>query len=284
MLPALRSALEARGVGCDVAEAVGSEAIQDAVRTAVDDGVRYVAAVGGDGTVHHVANGLFADDEPIADGVVLAIVSAGQGGNLARTIGMRLPPERLATRLASPGTMDVDLGVVEFVDEGGEERRCYFTNAARVGYGAEVTRLTGRLPRSLGRFRHLLAAWAGIRATERHRMTLELAHAGRKVDAVELAVAQGQFVGAGLRMAPRATPDDGRFNILAFTGQPNQVFVATTDMVHGRHLPSPDISEWQSPFVAVDCDPPLRVAVDDELVGRTPARFTLLPGALRLKI
>lgn len=283
-LSALRPALERREVAHDVVSVSGHAAAADAARGALDEGVGYLAAVGGDGTSHAILNGIADPDRGVPEEAVLAAISADHGGDFARTIGMRLPPERLATRLSSPDTMGVDVGVAEFTVPGGGLERRLFLNCARVGYGGEVTRRAARLPRRMGRFRHLLAAWAGIRATERRQVRVELAHAGRKTDLVELVVANGQFHSGGMRVAPRALPDDGRFSVLAFTGQPNQVFMLTTAMFQGQHLPSPEISEWQSPSAGVESDAALRVEADGEPLGVTPARFWLLEKALRIKI
>jgi diacylglycerol kinase (ATP) len=279
----LRRALEERGVPFDAVEVRGHAEAGDAARTAYGEGVRYLVAVGGDGTLHAVLNGVGDADSGVPEDLVLGVASADHGGDFARTVGLRLPPKPLATRLATANTMRVDVGVVEFTD-GASSRRRLFINSARVGYGAELARLEERLPRALGRFRHLLAAWWAIRRTERRPARVELAHGGRKVEVVEIAVANGQFAGGGMRLAPRAMPDDGRFNVLAFMGEPKQVFVLTVDMFQGRHLPNPQISEWQSPFVGVEADTPLRVEADGEPLGTTPARFSLLERALRLKI
>lgn len=284
LLPALRTALTARDVAHDVVQTGPKATAGDLAGAALDEGVRYLVAVGGDGTLQAVVNACFSGDRPRVDDAVIGIVSAGTAGDFARTMGLHLPAEPLASRLASPETMAVDVGVAVAADERGETVRRLFLNAARVGYGAKATELTERLPRLLGRFRHLLGAWAAIRATQRQRVQVELANGSQKLECVELVVANGQFLGGGMRTALRALPDNGRFNVLAFTGGPSQVFNLTAPMFQGQHLPHPQISEWQSPLVHIDTDPPLAVAIDGEPLGATPARFSLLAGALRLKI
>lgn len=278
-LPTLTGALDALGVTYDVVVTSCPRDAEELTTAALAEGVRFLAAVGGDGTLHGVVNGVVAAG--VSDAVV-GIVPAGTGSDFARTLGLHLPPERAARHLASAATMPVDVGVATFPEQGGQTR--YFINCAQVGYGAEVVRLAARWPRRLGRFRYLFAAWGGMRAVTRQRTRIGLAHAAADVELAELVVANGQFFGAGMRVAPRAVPDDGRFNVLAFTGDRGQVFRLTTAMYQGRHLPDPHIREWQSPVVDVEAGQGFRVEADGELLGHTPVRFRLLERRLTVKI
>ena len=286
LLPQLRAHLDRAGIAYDVALTTGPRSAEALARQAVAAGIRYIAAVGGDGTVHEVVNGLLdSDGTPLHDDTVLAVVSAGSGGDFARTFGLDRSPQMLVDRhLATAHTMPLDVGVVTFHDRDGRERRRFFANIAEVGWGAEVVRRAARLPRFIGRPRYLLAAWGAIRAAPRQEATITLAHTVVTVPLVELVVANGQFFGGGMKVAPRALPDDGKFNVLAFTGGASQVFLLTPKMYQGEHLPHPDIAEWQSATVALDAAEPMLVEADGEVLGHTPATFAVVDRPLTLKI
>ena len=249
------------------------------------DGAGYVAAVGGDGTVHEVANGLLHDDgSAIAPDLVMASISAGSGGDFVRTYGLDLPLERLVRRhLTTTDALPLDVGRVAFQGAEGEEAR-FFVNIAEVGWGAEVVRRAVRWPRFLGRLRYLFAAYAAIRAVERTPATLVLERTQADVELVELVVANGQFFGGGMKVAPRALPDDGLLNVLAFTGGPAQVFTLTPKLYAGEHLPDPQIAEWQSATVELAPERSMLVEADGEVLGRTPATFSVVHRPLRVKI
>lgn len=286
VLPELRAHLDAAGLRHDVHLTRGPGDAEEAARRAAGDGRRYVVAVGGDGTVQDVVNGLLdRDGRAVADGVILAVASAGSGGDFARTFGLDRTPETLVRRhLTTEHTMAIDVGRARFRDAAGAEQTRFFANIAQVGWGAEVVRRAGWLPRWIGRPRYLLAAYGAIRAIDRQEVDLELAHATVTVPLVELVVANGQFFGGGMKVAPRALPDDGRFNVQAYTGGPAQVFTLTPKIYAGEHLPDPHIAEWQSPTVAVAPARPLLVEADGELLGRTPATFEVVDVPLTLKI
>lgn len=280
----LRAALDAQGLDHDVAETTGPATAGPAARRALDEGCRYLVAVGGDGTVHEVLNGMFEGDTPVAERAILAVVAAGSGCDFVRTFGLNLPIPRLVRHLATETIQPIDVGVVEYVDLDGRPARRLYANIAEVGYGAECVRRAARYPRRLGRFRYLLAAYGAIRAVERPLTRVAVAHTELTKPIVNVVAANAQFFGGGMKVAPRALPDDGRLNVQVFTGPRSQVFTLTQRMYRGEHLPNPEIAEYQSATVVVEPETPMPVEADGEFLGTTPARFSLLDKALRLKI
>ena len=284
-LPTLRSLLDDHGIDHEVhMTGRGGHAVE-LTRQVLADGGRYVAAVGGDGTVHEVVNGMLHEDgTAVAEDAVLAVVSAGSGGDFARTFGLDRPIERLVkAHLSTEATMPLDVGRAEFTVDGRTEVR-HFANIAEVGWGADVVRRAEKLPRFVGRVRYLLSALAAVRAANPQQVELSLAKTDAAINLVELVVANGQFFGGGMKVAPRALPDDGLFNVLAFTGGKAQVFTLTPKLYQGEHLPNPKIAEWQSPTASLAPAEPMLVEADGEVLGHTPASFAVVPTPLTLKI
>lgn len=284
VLPELTAALRSGGLEFDVAETAGPDEATGVARTALDDGIRYLIAVGGDGTVHHIVNGMFVDRAPVAEDAVLGVCGVGTGSDFVRNFGLDRPPAVIARHLLTPHTMPIDVGVAEFTTADGARAERLFANIAEVGYGAEVVRRAGRLPRRLGRLRYLFAAWAAIAAVDRTDAEVSVDFTTRELGLVELVVANGQFFGGGMKVAPRAIPQDGRFSVLAFTGTRSQVFMLTTQLYAGEHLPHPQIVEYQSATCGITTASPLLVEADGEVLGTTPARFSMLKRSLLLKI
>lgn len=282
----VRAVLDEAGLDHDVVETSGpGDATDLARRAVVDEGRDFIVAVGGDGTVHEVVNGMVdAEGRLRRERATLGILSAGSGCDFAKTFGLDRKPEVAVRHLANMSMMPVDLGVVECTGTDGAPLRRHFVNIAQVGYGALAVRKAERLPRWLGRVRYLLGAWGSIIGTDRQTTEVGVDHGSTTVDLVSAIVANGQFFGGGMKIAPRALADDGRFNVQLFTGNPSQMFVMTREIFRGEHLPHPDISEYQSSVV--DCAPPTPMVVeaDGEVLGTTPARFSMIPAGLRLKV
>lgn len=285
-LPALERALRAAGLDYDVALGRRPGDTVEMARAARDDGVGLVVAVGGDPTVHDVVNGLLgdaADEAPDPRGLpVLGVASVDS--DFARTFGLDRDADVVARHLAGDHTMTVDVGVVACAGPDGRPVRRLFANVAQIGWGAEVARHRRRLPAWTGRFGNLLAAWTAIRTLDRQETEVRVAHTTATLPVVAVVAANGQFFAGGMKVAPRALPDDGRLNVLVFTGPRSQVFTLTQPLLRGEHLPHPQITEWQSPHVTVAPARPLAVEADGRLLGRTPATVTLRRRALRVRI
>ncbi len=246
-------------------------------------GDRYLVAVGDDRSVAETVNGLFADGVALAPEAVLGVAEVERHRDISRTYGLDRPAATLAQHLATDLVLDIDVGMVTYRAPGGETASRLFLNVAQVGYGADLVRRAARL-RLLGRAGALLGAYAAIRAVPRQEAAVEVDHTTARARLVNLVVANGQFYAEGSKIAPRGLPDDGRFNVQLFSGERSQVFLLTTPIFRGEHLPDPAISEYQSATVRIAPATPVPVEADGQHLGTTPATFSVLPKALRLKI
>jgi diacylglycerol kinase (ATP) len=285
-LDRLRRALDARDVAHDVVMTDAPGAATRIAREAVRSGRRYVVAVGGDGTVHEVVNGLVDAEagRPHAEGLVLGVVSSGSGCDLVRTFGLDRDPEVLAGHLASDDVLPIDLGRVRLTGPDGRPTTRVFANIAEVGFGGQVARTAQRLPARLGPARYsvgIVATWGAFR-----RVPTRIVHDGgvHEGPVCNVVVANGQFFGGGMHVAPRALPTDGRFNLQAWVGSPTDVVRASRQLRTGAHLSRPDVHEWQSAEVTIEGTRTLAVEADGEPIGTGPARFDVLPRAIGFKL
>lgn len=287
VLPRLTAVLDSLDIAHDVQVTGGPGHASHLARTAVvDAGRTYLIAVGGDGTVHEVINGMVdaTTRTVLGDEPVLAIVSAGSGSDLARTFGLDRPPELLGPHLASDQAMLIDLGHVRCHDAEGRTCEKVFANVAEAGFGGRVVQTASRLPRKLGAARYGVGIVAGWSAFRRVRTTVTVDGGSVTDKLCNVVVANGQFFGGGMRVAPRALPDDGRFNVQSWRGNVTDVVRAGRQLRRGTHLERADVREWQSAAVTIESQRPLVVEADGEVLGRTPARFEVLPRLLRLKL
>jgi diacylglycerol kinase (ATP) len=286
VLPRLQAALRARGVAHDVAFTDQRGHATELVRRAVADGRRYLVAVGGDGTVHEIVNGM-VDAEAgtaLADDLVLGVVSAGSGCDLVRTFGLDRSPEVLADHLASDATLPIDLGRLRLTGPDGRPRTVVFANIAEAGFGGDVVATAARLPARLGPGRYaagIVASWGRFRRV----VTTVTVDGGTISEPVcNVIVANGQFFGGGLHVAPRALPTDGSLNVQSWGGTVTDVLRASRQLRTGAHLRRSDVREWQSTTVRIDAERPLPVEADGELLGTTPLEVDVLSHVVRLKL
>lgn len=267
--------LDTLGVPHEVHRTRGPADATDATRDAVLRGHRRFVAVGGDGTLHEVANGVLGSGARCT----LAVVPNGTGNDWAR--GARIPraPAALAAMLERHRVRTFDAGEIEYATPTGRDRR-WFVNVAGCGYDAHVLeRLSTRAPRGLA---YLFAVASGLAtyvpARFRVRTQGELA-----VDASLFVVfaALGRYCGGGMQFAPHADPTDGELDLVAIRHLGVLATLARLPKIYaGRVLEDPAVRHARTAMIEIDADPPVRVEADGQLLGTTPARVRVLPRAL----
>lgn len=260
-------------------------------RVAIERGATLVIAVGGDGTIHEVANGFFDDSGAPAPGqAALGLLPYGTGGDYRKSIRVPKDLGAAARVLAHGARRQVDAGLLEYAEggRGGPRARRVFVNIASFGIGGLVDRIVNESSKALGGTLSFMIGTA--RATWRYRnQRVRLVFDGDEKHALEttinnVAVANGRYFGGGMHIAPTARIDDGLFDIVTIgdvsTGALMRDFLR---VYRGAHLTLPSVSHRRAS--RVDAAPAFRgdevlLDVDGEALGALPATFTLLPGAL----
>ncbi len=249
------------------------------------EGRELMVAVGGDGTVHEVVNGLLADGlaRPAEVLPALGLVPAGSGCDYARTFGVPSAFGDAIERLVSSTPRAVDVGEVRCRGDDGEEHLRLFVNVAEVGIGAEVAERAARLPRSLGPSRYAVAFALTLRGQRTVAGEVSVDSQPAQGPLTNLVVALGQYYGGGMRVAPKADPADGHFEVQIQSGSKLDYALAMPKVFRGTHLPHPRVREERAATVEVHCEPHAKLEADGEVLGTTPASFRILPGALRIR-
>jgi diacylglycerol kinase family enzyme len=231
---------------------------------AIESGARFLVHCGGQASLVRWL------PRAVGTETVVGVFPGGASNDFARTFGLDRNGEAAALLLASDRVLRVDVGVATVAGE-----RTYVFNHAVVGLGAG---LRGRGPRALlGWYRALL--------THRRRTyDVDMTFAEYHAAATQVRLSNGQYAYSGLHVAPTALPDDGAWDVQVWAGPKSLPFTEQPAMLRGEHLPHEHVTQWRQKRAEVVATPPAPVAVDDVVIGRTPATFELLPKALRLKI
>ena len=244
---------------------------------AKDGGDSLLVVIGGDGTVNEVVNGA------VRSGAEIAVLPSGTGEDFGRTHGIPGDFDG-AVRVALEGeTRTIDLGRVEL--DAGTGR--YFANVGSVGMsGAVAQRANAMTKRFGGRATFFYALTREFLAWQNTRVMVELADGTRREAPMhDVIVANGHWHGGGMRLAPDAEQDDGLFDVVLI-GDVNKLDFLTTapKLYSGRYLSHPKVELLRSPAVSITAAEPLPLEVDGEPIGSTPARFEIVPAALRLRV
>jgi len=270
-------ALIATAVGHRIEESTAAEHVAELVEQGIGAGYRDFVAVGGDGTAHLVLNGLMAAG--LEEAPTLAILPSGSGSDFIKTFALPSDMEGAALHLTTDDRYLSDVGLIT-----GSFGRRYFLNAANIGLTAASVDRALRLPDWLGAIRYTAGFW------------LELPRFGKddvviKVDRHELAsqlltvvVANGQFFGGGLNIAPRASVQDGVFDVQCFAGPRRNALTVMPRVARGAHLTHRAVRRYVGKEIDIDVPPTWPVEADGELLGRGSVHISVVPGAIEFKI
>jgi YegS/Rv2252/BmrU family lipid kinase len=252
-------------------------------------GRRLIVAVGGDGTASEVIDGLAgsgATDDPALE---VGFIPRGTGGDLRRSLGLSDDVRSAARALSHPGTMAIDLGRAELVGGGGAPLVRHFVNVATCGVSAVVAanvnsgrRLaSGRLTFFVASARAMLS-WSD-------RLVRWRADGGawREDRITALSCCNGRYFGGGMKVAPDARLDDGRLDLVLWKGYGAlDLALQRRKLYDGRHvwLPKTEVLRVSEVELVALAGGEMLLDLDGEQPGRLPAKLTVLPGALKVRV
>jgi YegS/Rv2252/BmrU family lipid kinase len=275
LIPRVEEALRALGIEHELMVTRGPEDPERMAGEAVRRGADVVLAMGGDGSIGLCANAM------VGSPAALAVVPAGTGNDFARFMGLSPKnPVAAVELLRSPAVQAIDV-----VRVATPERQRHFVNIGGVGFDSEVNLLANRTRFPGATTKYVYAVLATLVRFRAGSFTITVDGQGRAVRAMMVAVANGAQYGGGMKVAPDARFDDGILELCLVGELPRRQFVlAFPKVFRGRHVDHPKVTMLRGRDISVDADRPFQVFADGEHVGSVPAKFTVVPGALRLVV
>ena len=285
-IPELERNLRARGLGYRLVRTEGPGDATRFAREALEGGSRFVVAVGGDGTVNEVVNGMLdAEGEPLVEGAVLGVVAAGSGCDFIRTFGLPGDASRACTHLVGDNVYPLDIGRVRYTTEDGGETARYFANVAEAGLGAAVAERAGRMSARLGQSKYFLGFWLTLPRFKLANVSIRADRKTYEGPAYMVVVGNAQYYGGGMKVSPRSYPGDGVLDVLVFKGPKSDSFTFLPKIYRGEHLPHDHIEEFRvKQELVIEADRPLPIEADGEVLGTTTATFDVIPQPLAMKL
>jgi YegS/Rv2252/BmrU family lipid kinase len=288
-LSALTEALAREGARFEVRETEGPRDATRIVRAALAEGAEGIAAVGGDGTLHECVNGFFDDEgRRFAREAWLGVLPAGTGGDFRRTLGLGADPEGAVRRMLAAKPRPIDVGSLEYERPDGSRALTMFVNIASFGLSGLVVDLVNDSPKFLGgRASFVLGTLRAMARYRNQKVALYLDDAAPRITTVQtVAIANGQYFGGGMHIAPNAVLDDGLFDVTILEDMtPIEALRLTRATYDGSLLSQRKVASFRASVVRAEPlgTDTLALDVDGETPGRLPATFRNRAGALLLR-
>src|SRR5437588_2634683 len=256
-----------RGLHVDVRLTEGPGHATQLAAEAVAEGAELVIAVGGDGTVSEIANGMAG--APATD---LAVVERGSGCDFVRTFGISKKTERALDIAATAPARTIDLGRVSYTAPDGTPATRYFANIASAGLTGVAADRVNRSGKPLGATAAF--AWAAVATFASYRNSRFVVEIdGEVLDQTcnNAIVANCRYFAGGMKILPEADPSDGMLDVLVW-GDVSKVDLALNlhKLYRGTHVTHPKATIRRAHQVTVTPEAPLPIEVDGEQPGVTP--------------
>jgi diacylglycerol kinase (ATP) len=249
-----------------------------------------VIVAGGDGTLSEVVTGMLSAN--LGGYAKIGVLPLGTGSDFIRTLGVSNRIDAAIEQLVAGATRTVDAGRVSYRASDGQQVSRYFVNVASLGLSGLVNEFVNQGTRILGgRIAFLIGTIRSLVRYRRESVSIrvdgELVFEGSLVLA---ALANGEFFGGGMRVAPNALLDDGRLDWVLVPELSSNLLLSRLRIIcklallyRGSHIFDPRISHGRGRVIEAqassDC---VRIEVDGELLGTLPARIELVPDAITL--
>lgn len=256
-------------------------------QTALQKGYQTIIAVGGDGTLNEVVNGFFDSENSrlINPEARLGLISSGTGRDFIKTINYSEDIKDVCRILARSQVRTIDIGKVSYQNSEGQRASRYFINVAGMGMDGETVDRVNRTTKVFGGKVSFL--WGTVATLVQYRnreLTLEIDGITRyHGEATMVAVANGQYFGGGMRIAPEAKLDSGIFDIIIVDNMAKPDIIVNLHRIYrGTHLTHPKVYLMRGKDVRATSNQRVLLNVDGEQPGVLNAEFELFPRKLQL--
>ncbi|MGP3610146.1 MULTISPECIES: diacylglycerol/lipid kinase family protein [Anoxybacillaceae] len=233
-----------------------------------------VVAVGGDGTIHDVANGLIHSNIP------LGIIPAGSGNDLARALDIPMDYKRALERILRGKKRKMDVGKI------GEE---YCMTVTGIGFDGKVAEINNTAKYKdllnlvrLGDLSYGLSVLHALFQYRPVRIQLKIDGEVQSFSNVWfIAIANTPNYGGGIKICPDACYDDGLFDICIVHSVTKWELLRTFPKAYkGKHVSHPSVTMIKGKQVEIIAEPPIIVQSDGEILTKTPVNVTIQKEAL----
>jgi YegS/Rv2252/BmrU family lipid kinase len=251
--------------------------LESCAQNAISQGRRALFAMGGDGTFQALANAAFGAE------VLLGVLPVGGGNDFAAALGLPVDPLKAAAAILQGEPRFVDLPRVRTAEGG---MRLY-VGGGGIGLDAEAARYaSGAYHRFPGRSRYIASALRALVGFVPFEVRVDLPGSDlipQEAKALLVAALNTPTYGAGLRLAPGATVEDGSLHVVLIEDIGTIGVLRLLPRLMGSgELRTSRVKRWQVRKVRLTTPKPTVFHGDGELLGSTPVEIEVVPGAVQV--
>jgi len=285
--PGISATLMEYGLDHEVSFTSGPKDATRIARELAHAGTKTIVAVGGDGTVNEIINGMIDSNLPVNGETKLLVLPCGTGKDLGRSLGTGQVENAIKALLAGSVT-NMDIGLITYASSDGMTESRYFANVADLGLGANVADRISRSSKKLGGLlTYLIAAVRTIVEFKAREIIVEIDGEQIFHDSANMVVlANGQYFAGGMHVAPTASICDGLLEmyILADVGKRALLTSLLPRVYRGKHVGRHGVLHVRAGSVSIDSAAGILLEMDGEQIGSSPVSVEVVPRVLPVVI
>lgn len=261
-----------------------SHALQLAMQ-ATDNGCTHIVAVGGDGTINEVINGILESVSFKQHQPMFTFLPRGTGNDLARTLKYPANITSLKKRINQGTFLLADVGLAEFSSHNGSSFKRYFLNIMDLGLGGAVAKQVEVYRKRKWSILSYQRALLIVLPTHRtHFAQIRSSGFNYYGKVLSIVLANGKWFGGGIGIAPDANLTSGVFEVVII-GKVSVLdyLIYLPRIILGKKIKHKEIHYLSSSSITID-GKYLSAELDGEAFGSAPVRVSIQPKTLKILV
>lgn len=281
--------LYAKGIDFDtVFTGYRFHAIELAKRGIVEDGYRNLIAIGGDGTIHEVANGILMQEEVPSTEVRMGVIPVGTGNDWIRSFGIPRDYQQAVDVIAGGNEFVQDVAKTTFIGRSGNEESRYCVNVSGAGLDAFVNlRVCKNKDKGKnGKMSYMTGLAKSVLDYRSCRMAVRVDGENEAKGLImSTAVGIGQFNGSGMHQLPQSLADDGLLDVTVIeTMSIPRILTVVGRLFDGKIYSVKRVHNYKGRTIEISSDEVREVEIDGEPLGTTPVKYTIEDKRLKVLV
>lgn len=251
------------------------------IKTAILQGYSKFICIGGDGTRHHMINGIMKQTNTDAKHIQLATIPTGTGNDWVKNYKIPKTPKKAIKLILNNKTIVQDIGKIYLLDQ---NKEVYFNNAAGIGFDAFVVKNISKY-KKWGSLSYIIAALMSFRTYTSHKITYSADGDRKKSPLFLIALGICKYSGAGMQFTNYKNHKNGYLDLTLI--KPITLFKTISQiykLYNGKITTVKEAQCFHIQEFKVHDQNPYYIQADGELVGRGNAEFKLIPNAIQFII
>ncbi|MCL5070327.1 MAG: diacylglycerol kinase family lipid kinase [Actinobacteria bacterium] len=263
----VESAFKKNGLDYEIHISKSSKDIISTVKANLNIFSNFIS-LGGDGTLHHMANALAGTEKN------LGCIPMGSGNDIAKNLNLPFDLDSCCLAIKNCRVKRIDLGLIN--------NSYYYLGVSGAGFDSVVTDLANNTKFPIkGPAKYKYAVYRTLLTYRSKKFFIKFNDNERTIDAMFLVAANMPMYGGGMKIAPEADPTDGILDICIIKRMNKVHFIkAFPTVFQGRHLSDPFVEYFKVSSIEIDSEYNFSVFADGEYICKLPARYEVIPKAL----